>query len=185
MANSSILPRLYPGCAGLVYNTHGIRWFTKQFEKFQRWRNGWPKNTPIPTHCFSIIDIDGKLYAAEAVFNVFRVCPIEQYYPTTMWHELEFYEPAIPFNTTEQLAFTNEINIIKQTTKGYDVLGYLAQVLHILFNINLKVGKGTKHVYCNEAHEYAFNAARPNSFPHAWNDNPLEMQLSNLLKIIV
>jgi hypothetical protein len=185
MANLSVESKLYTGCAGLVYNTHSIRWFTKQFEKFQRWRIGLPKNTPIPTHNFSILLKDGKLYAAEAVFNEFRICPIEQYYPTSMWNELEFYEPATPFSADEQLAFEAAIDKINNNTKGYDVLGYLSQVFHILFNINLKWGKGEKRVYCNEAHEYAYNAARPNSFPHPWNDNPLELQQSALLKKII
>jgi hypothetical protein len=182
MANPSVLPKLYTGCAGFVYNTHSIRWFTKQFEKIERWRLKMPKDTPIPTHIFSVIKKDGQLYAAEAVFNEFRICPLEQYYPVSIFTDLDFYEPVAPFSNEEQTLFANCIDDIHSTTKGYDVIGYLAQMLHTVFGLNLKAGKGTKYVYCNEAHEYAHNAARPNSFPHPWNDNPLELQQSDLLK---
>jgi hypothetical protein len=182
MADPSVINKLYTGCAGFVYNTHSIRWFTKQFEKIERWRLKMPKDTPIPTHIFSIIKKDNQLYAAEAVFNEFRIWPLEKYYPLTIFAELEFYEPKILFTQNEQELFEKCIDEIHATTKGYDVVGYLAQMLHTVFGINLKAGKGTKYVYCNEAHEYAYNAARPGSFPHPWNDNPLELQQSTLLK---
>jgi hypothetical protein len=185
MDNQEIVPKLYTGCCGFVYKTNGVRWATALFEKWERYRLKLPKDTPIPTHVFSIVKKDGVLYAAEAVFNEFRVQPLGKYYPPSEYSRLAFFEPAPSFNEHEQAEFEGSINTIQATTKGYDVIGYLAQMLHIIFGINLKVGKGTEYVYCNEAHEYAYNAARSNTYTHAWNDNPLELQLSTYIKKMV
>jgi hypothetical protein len=185
MTTRNDLDKVYTSCCGFVYKTNGVRWATALFEKIERWRLHLPKDTPIPTHVFSIVKIDGVLYAAEAVFNEFRVEPLSVHYPEKELKRITFFESVPPFTLAEQEIFAARIDHIKKTTKGYDVLGYLAQILHILFGINIHIGKGDKYVYCNEAHEYGVNAARPNSFPHPWNDNPLELQLSPLMKKVI
>lgn len=144
---------------------------------------------PIYNHAFTVVEIWGELYAAEALADGYNIRPITRYKDVEgdLIKGVKIKVPKRDYNKTERDKISK---IAAQATFKPTRYDYFALLHQLWYAVTLswkgeKGKKAMKRLYCSEAHAQLANSVRPKTFKEPYKINPLDIDINKYYVDIV
>jgi hypothetical protein len=182
MTLEDLKSKLVPGDIGLVksntFLSKGIRFFENLYRKNIK------KLPPIKlySHCFTVVDIWGELYVAEALIKGLAVRPLDEVFKDyTNFSDTIILTPKKKYSAVEQDKISKEAVLSSLKITRYDFIGIVNQAILTTTGKWIGPGDGSKaerRLYCAEAVATWANKVRPKTFDRPAQTNPVDVEIN-------
>jgi hypothetical protein len=137
---------------------------------------------PLYNHIFTVVEIWGELFAAEALGDGYNIRPISHYRHSdgALVKGVSIKTPKRDYNKTERDSISKLATRSTFKPTRYDYFGLLHQLWYsITLSWKGEEGKhAMKRLYCSEAHAQLANSVRPKTFKDPYKVNPLDIDIN-------
>lgn len=174
---------LVPGDILLVHGSGFISKSIQYFMGIYKKRKGIPKSK-LYNHAAIIIEVWGRLYAAEALATGINIAPLEQAYPEGKWENIKVRTPKKPYNKEEQELISKIAVAYAFTPTRYGYGDLLAHAAAIISGkgydgwVGKKEERAEKRQHCTEYCATCANKVRPNTYEFQWHANPVDIEIN-------
>lgn len=173
--------RLKAGDVGLVKNKGFLPKAIRFFMNIYRKKLGLEPR-PLYNHVFTVVEVWGSLFAAEAMADGYNIRPINVYLNLdgTLKKGVKVKVPKRDYNKTEREYISKSAALFAFNPTRYDYFALLHQLKYSL-TLAWKGKKGIKaqkRLYCSEAHATLANQVRPKTFKEPATVNPIDIDIN-------
>lgn len=179
-----------PGDIGLTINKGFVPKAIRFFMNMYRKSLGLKERT-VYNHVFTVIDVWGKTYVAEAMSNGFNIRPAAVYDKLASKGKVKIKVPKKPYTDEEKRKISQEATKLTFSPTRYDYLNFWYQ-LKMIVRMSFTKGeakwsgpigrKAARRLYCSESAAYLANKVRPDTFKESASTNPLDIDINKNYK---